>query len=67
MSDSFVTPWTVARQAPPSVGFLRQEYWSRFPSAGDLTGLRIEPVSPALASEFFTTEPLGKPGEGCHL
>ena len=48
MSGSFVTPWTVARQATLSMGFLRQEYWSRFPfpSSGDLTGPGIEPVSP---------------------
>ena len=44
----FVTPWTVAYQAPPSMGFSRQEYWSGvlFPSPGDLPG--IEPGSPAL-------------------
>ena len=38
MSDSFATPWTVARQAPLSMGFSRQEYWSglSFPSPGDL-------------------------------
>ena len=49
MSDS-VTPWTVAHQAPPSMGFSRQEYWSGlpFPSPGDLPDPRIEPRSPAL-------------------
>ena len=43
----FATPWTVAYQAPPSMGFSRQEYWSGlpFPSPGDLPDLRIEPVS----------------------
>ena len=58
MSDSFVTPWTVARQAPLYVGFPRQEYWSGlpFPSLGDLPDPRIEPMSPALADGFFTTE-----------
>ena len=46
----FVTPWTVAHQAPPSMGFSRQEYWSGlpFPSPGDLPDPGIEPVSPAL-------------------
>ena len=48
------------------MGFPREEYWSKlpFPSPGDLLDSRIElvsPVSPALASEFFTTEPHGKP------
>ena len=46
----FATPWTVAHQAPPSMGFSRQEYWSRlpFPSPGDLPDSGIEPGSPAL-------------------
>ena len=62
MSD-FVTPWTVAHQAPPSIGFPRQESWSGlpFPSPGDLPDPGIEPASPALAGGFFTTEPPGKP------
>ena len=62
MSDSFVTPWTVASQAPLSMGFLRQEYWSGlpFPSPGDLPNPGIKPTSPALAGGFFTTEPPGK-------
>ena len=65
-SNSLVTPWTVARQAPLSVGFSRQEYWSGllFPSPGDLAKPGIEPespVSPALVDVFFTTEPPGKP------
>ena len=64
--DSFVTPWTVARQTPLSMGFLRQEYWSGlpFPSPGDLPHPGIEPaspVSPALAGGFFTTDSPGKP------
>ena len=43
-------PWAVARQAPLSMGFPRQEYWSGlpFPSPGDLPDLGMEPVSPAL-------------------
>ena len=58
----FVTPWTVARQAPLSMGFPRQEYWSGlpFPSPGDLPEPGIQTlfsVSPALAGEFFTTAP----------
>ena len=62
----FATPWTVAHQAPLSLGFSRQEYWSGlpFPPPGDLPDPVIElisPVSPALAGRFFTTEPLGKP------
>ena len=58
-----VTLWTVARQAPLSMGFLRQEYWRGlpFPPPGDLPDPGIEPVSTALAGEFFTTEPPGKP------
>ena len=50
MSDSFVTPWTVARRAPLSMGFPRQEYWHGlpFPSPGDLPNSGIEPRSPAL-------------------
>ena len=59
-SDSSVTPWTVARQAPLSMGFPRQEYWSGlpFPPLRDLSGPGIEPVSPmspALAGGLFTT------------
>ena len=63
MSDSFVTPWTVAGQTPLSMEFSRQEYWSRlpFPSPGDLPDPEIKPVSPALGGRFFTTEPPGKP------
>ena len=46
----FVTPWIVAYQAPPSMMFSRQEYWSGlpFPSPGDLPNPGIEPRSPAL-------------------
>ena len=46
----FVTPWTVAYQAPLSIGFPRQEYWSGlpFPSPGDLPDPGIKPTSPAL-------------------
>ena len=59
----FATPWTVAHQAPLSMGFARDEYWSGLPFhfPGDLPDLGIKLVSPALASEFFTIEPPGKP------
>ena len=54
------TPWTVALQAPLSMGFSRQEYWSGLPRPppGDLPNPQIEPTSltsPALAGGFFTT------------
>ena len=57
------TPWTVAYQAPPSMGFSRQEYGSGlpFPSPGVLSNPGIKPESPALAGRFFATEPPGKP------
>ena len=62
MSDSSVTPRTVFHQAPLSVGFSKQEYWSRwpFPSPGNLLNPGTKPVSPALTGGFFTTEPPGK-------
>ena len=65
MSGFFATPWTVACQAPLSVGFFRQEYWSGlpFPPPGDLPNPGIKPeslVSLALAAGFFTTAPLGR-------
>ena len=72
MSDHFVIPWTIARQAPLSVGFSRQEYQSgvSFPSPGDLPHPEIEPgslASPALAGRFFTTLPPGKPNKSTTL
>ena len=56
-------PWTVAFQAPLSMGFPRQEYWSELPlpAPGDLSNPGIESAFPALASRFFTTVPPGKP------
>ena len=59
----FVIPWTVAHQAPLSMGFSRQEYWSGlpFPPLGDLSNPVIELTSSALAGGFFTTEPPRKP------
>ena len=58
----FVTPWTVARQAPLSMGFSRQEYWSElpFPSSKNLPDPRIKPSSPPLAHGFYITEPSRK-------
>ena len=57
----FVTPWTVAYQAPLFMGFSRQEYWSGlpFPSPGDLPDPGIEPGSPALEADSLTSEPQG--------
>ena len=54
-----VTFLTAARQAPLSMGFSRQKYWSGlpFPPPGDLPDPGIEPASPAVAGGFFTTEP----------
>ena len=79
----FATPWTVAYQAVPSMGFSRQEYWRGVPLPSPLgsraqgqylwymglaaswhvgsTWIRDWPMSPALVSGFFTTEPPGKP------
>ena len=64
----FATPWTVARQAPLSMGFSRQDYWSGLPCPppGDLPNPGMEPtslLSPALAGGFFTTSAPGKPQE----
>ena len=60
----FVTPWTVACQAPLSIGFSQQEHWSEllYPTQGDCPHPVIEPLLPALAGRFFTTEPPGKAG-----
>ena len=55
----FATPRTVAYQAPPSMGFSRQECWSGlpFPSPGDLPNPGIEPGSPALQADALPSEP----------
>ena len=57
----FATPWTVAYQVPPSVGFSRPEYWSGlpFPSPGDLPDLGTESGSLALLTDSLLSEPLG--------
>ena len=59
----FVTPWTVAHQAPLSVEFSRQEYWSGlpFPFPGDLPNSGIKPGSPTLQADSLPSEPPGKP------
>ena len=58
----FATLWTVTHQAPLSMGFSRQDYWSGlpFPSPGDLPNPGIEARSPALLADALTSEPLGK-------
>ena len=62
----FVTPWMVAHQAPLSMGFPRQEYWSRlpFPSQGDLPNPGIEPRPPTLQVDSLLYEPEGKYNSG---
>ena len=65
MSNSFMTSWVVACEE-----FSSQEHWSGlpFPTPGDLSDPGIEPMSPALAGEFFTTAPPGEPpGEPIHM
>ena len=59
----FATPWTVAYQAPPSMGFSRQEYWSGlpFPSPEDPPNPGIKPRSPTLLVDALTSKPPGKP------
>ena len=59
----FGTPWTVAYQISPSMGFSRQVYWSGLPflSPGDLPNPGIEPGSPALQADSLLSEPPGKP------
>ena len=61
VSASFAMPQTVAHQDPLSLGFSRQEYWSRllFPTPGDLPHPGIEPVSLALADGFLSLRHLG--------
>ena len=58
----FATPWTAANQAPPSMGFSRQECWSGlpFPSPGDLSNPGIEPGSPTLQADTLPSEPPGR-------
>ena len=68
LCPALATPWTVARQAPLSIGFPRQEHWGglAFLSPGDLPDSGIKPGSPALAGRFFTAEPPGEPKSTIH-
>ena len=61
----FMTPWTVAYEAPPTMRFSRQEYWSGlpFPSPGDLPNPGIEPWCPALQADALPSESPRKPNE----
>ena len=58
LCPTLAIPWTIAHQAPLSMGFSRQEYWSGlpFPSPGDLPNPGIEPGSPALQADDLPTE-----------
>ena len=63
VDQSFVTPWTAARQAPLSMGFSRKEYWSGSPCPppGDLPNLGIEPRSPTFLENSLLSESPEKP------
>ena len=63
VASNSVTPWTVAHQAPLSMGFSRPGYWNGLPYCppGDVPNSGIEPTSPALADGFFSIELPGKP------
>ena len=63
LCPTFVKPWTVACQAPLSMGFSRQEHWSGFPfpSPGDLPNPGLEPGSPAFLADSLPNELPGKP------
>ena len=65
----FATPWTVACQAPLSMGLAQQEYWSGlpFPSPGDLPNPWIKPWNPALQVDSLPSEPPGKPSHIINL
>ena len=67
VSYSSVTPWTVACQAPLSVGFSRQKYWSGlpFPPPGDLSDPGIELASPALQADSLALSHPGSPQNAC--
>ena len=68
VSDSLETPWTIAHQAPLSMGFSRQEYWSELPCPppGDLPSPGIKPMSSALKADSLPSEPPGKPSSVLH-
>ena len=69
VSDSFATPWIVAPQAPLSMEFSRQEYWSGLPCPppGDLPDPGNEPGSPALQADSLPSEPPGKPQRNWYI
>ena len=58
LCPTLVTPWTLARQVPPSMGFSRQEYWTElpFPSPRDLPNPGIDLMSPAFQADSLLTE-----------
>ena len=64
----FQTPWTVAHQAPLSVEFSRQEYWSGlpFPSSGDLPDPGVKLASPAVRADSLLSGHQGSPGSAIH-
>ena len=64
-SINIMTPWTVAHQAPPSMEFSKQKYWSGlpFPSPGDLPNQGIEPRTPSFQADPLLSEPPGNPHE----
>ena len=68
MSDSFVTPWTIANQAPLPMGFPRQEYWSGFPCPppGDIPNLGIKTASLALQEDSSPLRHQGSPNKKTH-
>ena len=65
----FMTPWTVAHQAPLSLEFSRQEYWSGFPflSPEDLTDSGVKPGSPAFQANSLPPEPPGNPSKNLQI
>ena len=69
LCPTLVTPWTAARQAPLSMGFSKQKYWSElpFPPPGDLPNPGTEPGSPAWQADSLLTEPAGKPSFSWHV
>ena len=69
MSDYFTTPWTVACQAPLSMRFPRQEYWSGLPllSLGESSPSGDQTHASSIADGFFTAEPSWKPPFVSHL
>ena len=67
VSDSLQSQWTIAHQAPLSMGYSTEEYWSEmsFPSPGDLPDPGIKPEPPELQADSFLSEPLESPQKTC--